>query len=939
MKNLLALLLLFFSVSLLAQDSGADFRERTIIFKVKPQYRSACTDQSVNISGFEERIGELGVVKLFRKFPAEKPVDPRNAQIAPDPRITDISLIYELQYEAEVPLFKAVKYLNDVGVCEYVEGAPIMKVCLIPSDSRVGDQWHLRVISAFEAWDIDTGSSDITIAIVDTGVDWDHPDLVNSIQYNLDDPIDGLDNDSNGLVDDYRGWNFFDGNNDPDELSWSHGTHVAGLAGATANNSFGVVGTGYACRILPVKCGDRLQITHGYEGVIYSANEGADVINCSWGSNTISSFGEDAIRYAVFNKGCVVTGGAGNGNNERPFYPAALPFVIGVGATDSLDRKAEFSNYGYVVDLLAPGARTFSTENGTLEYESGTSMAAPIVAGAAALVMHRFPSLDPLQIAEQIKTTTDDIYNVFPNGQYTDKLGSGRLNMHRALQAIISPAVQIEFYEVTDNADEIYTVGDLLDVGLELVNYLNPTQGLTITLTSLSDNVSVLKGDWTAQALATNQRVNNYGSPFELEIIGFTDHNEPVTLQLEITDGSYTQRKFINFLINQDFINLNNNNIRTSISSSGNFGYVDDIRSLGLGFSYKNQPSMIYDGGLMIGVKSGDEVKVVDRLRAVNNRGQSIVKQDFGVVEVIRESDNSFGLEYEAMGVFSDDSAKSDGIGLSISQRAMASAAFGKEDFVICEYTITNKSGADIEQLFVGMCADWDINNPNKNRGLTEQGRKLGYVHFVGDEELSAGIQLLSDRPFFSYMIDNESISGGGVNLFDEDGFSNEDKYITLSSNRFSAGTQLIGNDVIQVVSAGDITLLNGESVTVAFSLMAGSSRKNLIAAADSAFKSYNGYLPGENLFKPFQFVSLGPNPASDICAIEFDLETTDELQFMLINYQGVPVAEVLSKSFFQGRNKQLLELPDVASGNYVLKVTGSNFERSFLLSVINSEE
>ena len=106
--------------------------------------------------------------------------------------------------------------------------------------------WHLPVINAFDAWDIETGSSDVTIAIVDSGVDWDHPDLVDAIKINQAElnGIAGVDDDNNGYVDDIRGWNFYNDNNDPDELGFSHGTHVAGLAGATANNNYGVAGTG-----------------------------------------------------------------------------------------------------------------------------------------------------------------------------------------------------------------------------------------------------------------------------------------------------------------------------------------------------------------------------------------------------------------------------------------------------------------------------------------------------------------------------------------------------------------------------------------------------------------------------------------------------------------------------------------------------------------------
>lgn len=908
------------------------FREKTIIFKVKDEYKSRCEKDGVNIDEFNERLQSLDAVRVFQKFPNSKPADPSRTAVAPDPRVPDISLIYELNYEADVPLLKAIHMLQSTGLFEYVEGAPIYQVCLVPSDTRIQDQYHLGIIKAFEAWDVDTGSSDITIAIVDTGVDWDHPDLVDNIQYNKADPIDGLDNDENGYIDDYRGWNFHDDNNDPDELSWSHGTHVAGLAGATTNNNFGVAGTGYACRILPVKAGNQLQITHGYEGVVYAAENGARVINCSWGGSTYSFLGEDVMRYVVFKLGCVVTGGAGNDNRDTEFYPASFPFVISVGATNSLDIKADFSNYNYKVDLLAPGKETFSTENDTLEYESGTSMSAPIVAGAAALVMNHFPQLDPLQIAEQLITTTDDIFpGPDSNYIYRNKLGSGRLNMRRALDSIISPAVRIENIEISDGADEIYTPGDIVYLELELANYLLPTNELTVVARSLSSNVIAVDSLWRTNALSTNGRVNNGSKPFTFQVIGEGEYNEMVDIRLEITDGDYLVTRFVQFAINQDYANLNINNISTTVSSRGNIGYADDRLQLGLGFRYENLPSFIYDGGLMIGVKQQDQIDVVDRLRN-DQRG---VDQDFRTLKVIRETMESTRQDFIATGKFNDDSALRDRIGLEVSQRALASTAFGEEDYVIVEYTIKNTSGEDIPEMYVGLCVDWDIVNADKNRGLTESGRKLGYLHYVNDEELSAGVQLLSDYPFYSYMIDNESITSG-VNLF-EDGYSTEEKFTTLSTNRYEAGVQPVGNDVIQVVSAGGIALREGEEVTVAFALMAARSREAIVATADSAYKNYNGYFPGENIYKPFQLVSLGPNPADDDCLIEFDLQETDELTFQLINSQGMPMGEVLRKNYFQGRNLQLLSLPDVPSGTYVLQVKGTNFERNLLLQIVES--
>ncbi|MDP4686300.1 MAG: S8 family serine peptidase, partial [Salibacteraceae bacterium] len=436
-------------------------------------------------------------------------------------------------------------------------------------------------IRAYEAFDIDTGSADVTIGVVDTGIDWDHEDLIDAIRYNENDLFDGIDNDSNGFVDDFRGWNFYDDNNDPDEKSWSHGTHVSGLAAASTNNEIGVVGTSFSSKVLPVKAGSFSQITHGYEGVVYAADMGCGVINCSWGGNVASAFGLDIVQYATYNKKAILLGGAGNQNLDTKFYPASYEEVISVGGTDSNDFKYEASNYNFDVDIIAPGRLIFSTKNGTYDTESGTSMSSPITAGAAALVRARFPELSPLQVKAHLQNTANKLILAYPeNRPYAEKLGSGLLDMRAALDTVSSPFITAEEIVISDNDDEVYNIGDEIEMGFELVNYLMPSQALTVTLRPIdsNNNVQMIDSVWTLSGLGTNQRTNNYTTPFKFELIAENgSYNQPLSFRILITDASYSTIDYVEMIIKPDYVNVNENNILATITSNGNVGYTGDF--------------------------------------------------------------------------------------------------------------------------------------------------------------------------------------------------------------------------------------------------------------------------------------------------------------------------------------------------------------------------
>lgn len=263
-------------------------------------------------------------------------------------------------------------------------------------------------IDAPEAWSVTTGQNGPLIAILDTGIDYNHPDLKANLWTNPGEiPGDGIDNDGNGVVDDIHGYNAYADNGDPMDAH-SHGTHVAGTIGAVGDNGEGVVGVNWHANMMAVKIFDdsgRTSADAIIRGILYATNQGARITSNSWGGGRENQ----AIMEAFANSPALHIAAAGNSgtdNDRRPHYPSNydMPNMVAVAATDRNDRLASFSNYGESsVDIAAPGVDIFSTmPGGGYGNKSGTSMATPQVSGAAALILSKYPDLSNQELKERL---------------------------------------------------------------------------------------------------------------------------------------------------------------------------------------------------------------------------------------------------------------------------------------------------------------------------------------------------------------------------------------------------------------------------------------------------------------------------------------------------------------------------------------------------------
>lgn len=310
-----------------------------------------------------------------------------------------------------------------------------------PTDFELSRQWALANtgqydgtpgadISAPAAWSYGTGNRSVRVAVIDTGIDYFHPDLEANVWANVSEIAgNGIDDDRNGYIDDVHGYDFVSGDGDPMD-DQGHGSHVAGIIGAVTNNGKGVAGLCWEASLMAVKAfneNGEAAVSDVVAAIGYAAANGADVINASWGAPEQSLALQEAIHEAT-QAGVLVVSAAGNGRTSEPYYPSALEDVVSVAATNNRDQRAAFSNFGSQVDLAAPGELVLSTmPNARYELLSGTSMAAPHVTGVASLILSQHPEFTNPQLVDILRNAVDDIRTDHP-------LGTGRLNALKAVQ-------------------------------------------------------------------------------------------------------------------------------------------------------------------------------------------------------------------------------------------------------------------------------------------------------------------------------------------------------------------------------------------------------------------------------------------------------------------------------------------------------------------------
>jgi subtilisin family serine protease len=404
------------------------------------------TATSFGLAAVDKALAKIGVTAVTRLHP---PAPPAFASMAADVA-EPMGSTYRVYYSADIPAEKAVAALAGAEGVEMAEAVRYRETLGIPNDPQFPSQWGLTRVHGPQAWNRTTGNAAIVVAVVDTGVDLDHPELAPLI-------VPGRDLVNLGASPTPPPGFHFEGDfntvdNDPmDEVG--HGTHVAGTIACLSNNGVGVAGVTWQCRIMPVRVLARIvNNTNPSDvrgtgssadiaaGIRWAVDHGARVINMSLGGPSDTFVERDAVAYAVAH-GVVVCAAMGNGGLGAPTsFPAAYPDVVAVGAIDQLDHRASFSQVGPHIDVAGPGVGVLSTVwNNSYATMSGTSMATPHVAGVAALILSIKPSLTGAQCADILRQTADPLRDnpadPVPNNNY----GWGCVNAFAAVNRASPP--------------------------------------------------------------------------------------------------------------------------------------------------------------------------------------------------------------------------------------------------------------------------------------------------------------------------------------------------------------------------------------------------------------------------------------------------------------------------------------------------------------------
>lgn len=793
-----------------------------------------------------------------------------------------------------------INKLNKKSIIEYCEKKDIPVLLYQPDDPGIASQYYLNNISAYQAWDIYKGDTNVVIGIVDTGTDLVHEDLWKNISFNWNDIIDGYDNDGDGYVDNFWGWDIGDNDNSP---QWSenkispdpHGVYVAGFSSATPDNGKGIAGIGFKTRFLPVKIKDSLGIlSRAYEGVVYAADHDCKIINCSWGSTTPTRFAKDIINFVTYDKKCLIVAAAGNNGNtlNSVYYPAAYDNVVCVAATNQNNQKWIKSCYGKHIDVCAPGEAVYTTfPQNSYGMGWGTSFAAPMVAAQAALIYGYYnKNLHPLQIKAIIEHTAINIDTIQGNQAYSGLLGKGLINLKNSLIQRPDKYVHlVDYYSYVHN--------DTTKLSIIGINLFKPLNNLKLTL--YGDNeVNVI-----------NESIN-YGFVDSLQF--FNKNNENVflltykkdkydiakELLLKIQDNDFTDYKTINVKLNPSYRDIVNGNLIFTICANGKLGFNDNQNSEGNGLLYKTNESLLSSMGIVILFNS--------------NIYSSALYNDnhFKVLKGTKLFENDT-IKYSISEFCDSLNPFSSGITVKLSVLAYKN----NENVVELNYTLINNSPLNYDSLFFGLFSDIDILNPNFNVINFNSFLKLMYFEDKNIKTSTVGFILPNTIGKFYYAIDND---GANNSIGITNGINAAILNSLMKKNRYNAGGDY-GNDVSCMLSYGPLFLNSGDSVNLKYLMFVASNTEELFNKAFEYLYSTDSIYAPTYSYDEELFISYNSN---EILIQNF---TTEKINLNVIDLNG---RTIFSEEVDTGINKFSINF--LSKGIYIISIISQNFNKHY---------
>ncbi len=832
---------------------------------------------------------------------------------------------YYIEYEGEIEPEKYCSLLKskypDIEIAEPVY---LDELLYTPNDTYIASQTCLKTIKAITAWDTFQGDTNLVIAITDDGIFQNHPDLFGNIAPNWNEiPENGIDDDGNGYVDDYIGYNFawnddgsLPGNT---EISFSsHGTHVAGIAAAQTDNLLGVAGVGFKCRFFPIRVSPPMidgttYVSYGYKGIIYAANRGFKVLNCSWGSRKpFSGIDQSVIDYAV-SKDLAIVASGGNGNNTYElYYPASYYGILAVGEVDEYDNLTYSSSIGKSIRILAQGVNNWSTDS-QIGYRllnlGGTSYAAPVVSGALALVRAKFPQLDAIQSQELLRVTGDDISGL--SSSYA-KILPRRVNVLNALNADLNNLVAISpvshtIGKVPGANDERFIIDDTVYLGVKVKNHLAKATSLRFILSKSNDNlnrITILDSIINVSSIEAGDFADLHYFKFRVNLIGY----EPVILRVDISSSTgYRDFFLFHFTPTPEVTTFSNDAISFSVGDYGTLGFggAEGNRS-GVGFNYKAMGNMIYIAGF---VEVQDSTHVSSSVYGLGNNNS-----DFSVIKPFTGIENHRGI------IRDDADVSEDHIGIDVEQAFFLPKGNATVAKVIVK--ITNTSGNTLPNLAGAYYIDWDI-------GWRQIMNKSSYFPAA----IPSGFPIKRTAAQMIYGLDDFPYGGCAV-------FSNE---ITAEaqSSAFESGTldgyrmaYLLKQGVAEQTNATDdlATLTGmrfpeptapGESHT--FLMCFGAADDSLSLAEGLRACLESGFSPVEETVHGELDFEISPNPANDFCKLTIHNASSKQIFISLRDLLGNVVIERTAENIFATNYESTIDLSSLTSGVYLAYIRCGN--------------
>jgi len=901
--------------SILRVSDGAKYQPGIINIKFKTQNNNI-TALSTSTPSIDNILQQYEVKSIYKPFPLKADVSKRMAGDE------DLDRFVTIKYNGNIDPTDLSKEILSVNghLLEWAEPEFVYDVLFVPNDPIISQQYHIGRINCYQAWDITQGDTNVIIGIVDSGSDLDHPDLSANIKYNYADPEDGIDNDGNGYIDDFKGWDFFNGDNDPNIMGGSdHGSHVSGCASQVANNNVHGAGPGFKCKLRITKHAPDYpdnSIYNSNAGIIFLYQNGAKVINCSFGSATFSAATQNIINNA-WAAGVVICASAGNDGLNTPRYPGSYDNVVNVAASNSGDVKAGFSNYHTTVDVIAPGDNVLSTlyDNGYGNL-SGTSMSTPVTSGVVGLIRSKYPAWTNSQVVDRLKLGVDSIYHLNPS--FVGLLGTGRVNAFKCVTdlPIVSLISNVASDSLYGNNDKVFDVNEEITFRITYKNIWQAGNNVSLRLITADPNVEIVQDSvYAGNIAAYTTYATTITNTFRVKAKSTCPFDKVVTFNLRTSNNAHYDgaASTFNVTFRQGWATHTINNLKLSLTKDGAVGKKTQAYGSGLNITGYTGQQML-ESGLMIGTSN---TKVSD----VSRRGNSpanVSDTDFTAINAYNIQAPGVISHEDGKGYFNDDGAGSNKIGVTVRSESFAWNSAPDANYIILKYTIKNTSGANITNMFAGIYMYYTPTGINSNNVTAlDTVNKLGYSFNNTTTNPHLGVRLLTDQNVnYKGILATEVLTG----------FTTQEKWDAMSGGIVNGG---IGPGLnCFVISAGPLNINNNDSVVVGFAVVKGNDKADLINNSNTAknkFSTIGIQQISNSIPVKYNLYQNYPNPFNPSTTIKFDIPKMDNVKIRVFDIIGREVSS-FAQMLMPGEYSYSFEGSKLSSGVYFYSLETSYY-------------